>query len=119
MTLKPLNIVKKKYTFCKEKGASFTKKIVPLKRSVATAISPGETESLPAAHRASRPNHVSSEAVTETTGPQSFFGFPFHWVWTNSIAAAKFQANRSTSSQQIHILQDFNLVSDGNSFLRY
>lgn len=58
--------------------------------------------------------HLQAEesgAFTE----KNFTGFPFDWIWNNTIIGIRFQANSTTSSQQIWILQDFGLEDLGES----
>jgi hypothetical protein len=108
MTLKPVNVVVKRFTFSKDQGVSCTKTLVPLKRtsSVASGLST-------ALDREIEMDPESKGISKKVRAPHSFLGFPYEWVWKNTISCGKFQANRSTSSQQIHILQDFNLMKEG------
>jgi hypothetical protein len=46
---------------------------------------------------------------------KNFTGFPFDWIWNNTIIGIRFQANSTTSAQQIWILQDFGLEDLGES----
>ena len=43
---------------------------------------------------------------------QSFFGFPYPLLWNNSIDGIRFQANSYKASTQIHVFQDFDLVTE-------
>ena len=40
-----------------------------------------------------------------------FFGFPFIWIWKNIIGGVRFQANNIYASSQIHVIQDFDIIS--------
>lgn len=44
-----------------------------------------------------------------------FFDFPFSWVWNNYISGVRFNANALQATHQIHILQDFDIVSENGS----
>lgn len=43
---------------------------------------------------------------------QSFFGFPDPLLWNNIIEGVRFQANNFKASTQIHVFQDFDLVTE-------
>ena len=46
---------------------------------------------------------------------QSFYGFPDPLLWNNSIDGVSFQANSYKASTQIHVFQDFELVTEAAS----
>ena len=58
--------------------------------------------------------HLQAEEAGAFT-EKIFTGFPFDWIWNNTIIGIRFQANSTTSAQQIWILQDFGLEDLGES----
>lgn len=54
-----------------------------------------------------------------SNGYQNFYHFPFRWIWNNPIMGVKYNANNFKSRNQIHIIQDFNLVSQEKSEIQY
>lgn len=52
-------------------------------------------------------------------GSQNFFHFPYRWIWINPIMGVKYNANSIHSTSQIHIIQDFNLISYEKSEIQY
>jgi hypothetical protein len=46
---------------------------------------------------------------------QTFFGFPDPLLWLNNIEGVRFQANSFRSSSQIHVMQDFDLLTENKT----
>ena len=40
---------------------------------------------------------------------QKYFNFPFNWIWVNNIQGYRFRLNEIQATQQLHIIQDFDL----------
>jgi hypothetical protein len=57
------------------------------------------------------PTQEEPSTQEEPEFQQTFFGFPDQVLWVNNLDGVRFQSNNYTASSQIHVLQDFDLVT--------